>query len=158
MDGMWVGMTWLHAAGIVAVLGPYAVLAVVLLPALRGSLEGEQLGLTIASFARRSRLLLVPGVAMLLVSGVYLMVTAGRYGGVGNLFATTWTVLLTVKHMVVLVMVALGIAIDWLARSIGAETDDGARRTLVGVLGLAAEGMTVLGAIVLLLTAAAQVS
>jgi uncharacterized membrane protein len=116
------------------------------------------MGRAVASIGRRSRPMLVLAVVLFLVSGIYLLVSAGRYSGAGNLFATTWTTLLTVKHLVVLVMLGLGVAVDRLSLAVGDAATDDERRTLAGVLGLATEGMTALGALVLVLTAAAQAS
>ncbi len=84
--------------------------------------------------------------------------TAGRYDGLGNLFASSWTTLITVKHLVVLVMLVLAVAVDRLAMAVSRATSDEPRRTALGVLHLAAEGTTALGLLVLLLTAAAQAS
>jgi uncharacterized membrane protein len=158
MDIAWVGMTWLHAVGMVALLGYYGIVAAVVLPVLSRSMSGEPLGRTVAAMGRRSRPLVALAVVLFLVSGVYLLVSAGRYDGAGNLFASTWTTLLTVKHLVVLVMVAVGVAIDRLAAAAGEASTDESRRTMLGTLGLACEGMTALGVLVLLLTAAAQAS
>lgn len=158
MDTIWIAMTWLHAVGMVSLLGYYAIMAVVILPALSRSLDGAPLGQAVQAVGRRSRPLVVGAVVVFLVSGIYLLVTAGRYGGAGNLFASQWTVLMTAKHLVVLVMLALALVVDRLAGAAGDAPNDEARRTALGALDLAAEGMTVLGAVVLLLTAAAQAS
>ncbi len=158
MDPTLVGMSWLHQAAIVTLLGYYAVLATVLLPALERSLDGNQLARAVGSIGRRSRVLAVGSVVMFLVTGTYLLVTAGRYHGLGNLFASSWTTLITVKHLVVLVMLMLAVAVDRLAMAVSRATSDEARRTALGVLHLAAEGTTALGLLVLLLTAAAQTS
>jgi uncharacterized membrane protein len=158
MDATWVAMTWLHTVGLVGLLGYYAVLAVAVLPGLSRALAGRELGAAVGAVGRRSRPLVVASIALFLVSGIYLLVTAGRYDGVGNLFATTWTTLITVKHLVVLLMLALAVAVDQLAAAAGSADGEASRETTLGLLSLAAQGMTVLGLLVLLLTAAAQAS
>ncbi len=158
MDPTLVGMSWLHQAAIVVLLGYYAVLATVVLPALERSLDEDQLGRAVGTIGRRSRALAVGSVVVFLVTGTYLLMTAGRYDGLGNLFASTWTTLITVKHLVVLVMLVLAIAVDRLGIAVSRASTEEARRTALGVLRLAAEGMTALGLLVLLLTAAAQAS
>lgn len=158
MDATWVAMTWLHAMGMVGLLGYYAVLAIAVLPALSRTLDGQELGAAVAAVGRRSRPLVVGAIALFLVSGIYLLVTAGRYNGAGNLFATTWTTLITVKHLLVLLMLALAAGVDQLAVATSRSDTAEARRTTLGLLSIAAQGMTVLGVLVLLLTAAAQAS
>lgn len=156
MSTTWVAMTWLHQASIVALLGYYLVLAVVVLPALQRALDGHELGASIGTIGRRSRPLVGTTIVVFLVTGTYLLLSAGRYDGLGNLFASTWTVLLTVKHLVVLLMLLVAFAVDRLSVAVAQAADGEARRTALGMLGLAAQGMTVLGLVVLLLTAAAQ--
>lgn len=156
MDVVHVAAIWLHALAMVIVLGYYAILSRVVLPALTRSLDGAALGRAVPAVERRA--LPVVGVAIVafVVTGIYLLAIDGRYGGVGS-FATTWAMLMLIKHVVVAVMVVLGIGIDRLAAALGDASDDGRGRTF-DLLVLGADGMTVLGAIVLLLTAAAQLS
>jgi uncharacterized membrane protein len=156
MDATWVAMTWLHAVGMVVLLGYYTILGLVILPGLARALDGASLGSAIAAVGRRSRPLVLLAIAAFLVSGIYLMVTAGRYSGLGNLFASTWTTLITIKHLLVLIMLAVAVGVDQLSVAVGHAGSDEARRTDVGLLGLAAQVMVALGAVVLLLTAAAQ--
>jgi uncharacterized membrane protein len=156
MSATWVAMTWLHQASIVALLGYYATLALVVLPGLSRSLDGEARGRTIGAIGRRSRPMVIGTVIVFLVSGTYLLVSAGRYDGIGNLFSSTWTVLLTIKHLVVLLMIVVAIGVDRLSASVAATEDDAPGKTTLGMLDLAVQGMTVLGLVVLLLTAAAQ--
>jgi uncharacterized membrane protein len=158
MDATWVAMTWLHAVGMVVLLGYYTVLALAVLPGLSRALDGVSLGTAVKAVGRRSRPPVVLAIVAFLVSGIYLMVTAGRYSGAGNLFASTWTTLITIKHLLVLVMLAVAVGVDQLALAVGRAASDEARRTAFGALGLATQAMVVLGAIVLLLTAAAQAS
>jgi len=156
MSATWVAMTWLHQVSIVAVLGYYATLALVVLPVLGRTLDGAALGRSIALVGRRSRPLLITTIVVFVVSGTYLLLSAGRYDGLGNLFASTWTVLLTVKHLLVLLMIVIAIGVDRLSASMARVAGDEARRTALGMLGLSVQGMTILGLLVLLLTAAAQ--
>lgn len=156
MSATWVAMTWLHQVSIVALLGYYAVLAVILLPALSKALDGDALARSIGVLGRRSRPLVITTIIVFLVTGTYLLVSSGRYDGIGNLVASTWTVMLTVKHLLVLLMLVLAFVIDRLSMAVADAGGDEAGRTTLGMLGLSAQGMTVLGLLVLLLTAAAQ--
>jgi uncharacterized membrane protein len=158
MDATWVAMTWLHALGMVGLLGYYAVMTFVVLPSLSRSFDGDRLGEVVQALGRRSRPLVAGAIVLFLVSGAWLMLTSGRYDGLGNLFASTWTTLLTVKHLLVLVMLALTVGADRLAAGAGRSSTDEARQITFGTLELAMQGSTVLGALILLLTAAAQAS
>lgn len=158
MDGVWVAASWVHALGMVVLLGYYGILGRIVLPALARTLEGEVLGRTVLQVERRALPLMVLAVVLFTATGTYLLAVDDHYQGLGNLFASTWTTLVTVKHMVVVVMVALGVGVDRLAVAVAEAATESARSRMLGILGLAAEGMTALGALVLLLTAAAQAS
>ena len=156
MDVVHVAAVWLHAVAMVIVLGYYAILSRVVLPALSRALDGAALGRAVPAVERRALPVVGVAIVVFVITGVYLLAVDGRYAGVGS-FATTWAMLMLVKHVVVGVMVVLGIGIDRLAAAVGEASDEGRGRTL-DLLVLGMDGMTVLGAIVLLLTAAAQLS
>jgi uncharacterized membrane protein len=155
MDLAQVGATWLHLLATVAMIGYYAILGLVILPAIRGLVPAPALGESIAAIERRATPVIIGSLAIFLATGVFLMTTDPRYGGVGNVAGSTWSTLFLVKHVVVLVMVGVGVYVDALVvrRFAAAETPDpSAVRLLVLSCGL----MTLLGAVVLFLTAAAQ--
>ena len=156
MDAGAIGAAWLHALGMVVVLGYYGILGRIVLPALSRSLDGEALGRAVVAIERRALPVVLLAIVLFTVTGIILLLGDERYAGLGNLFASTWTTLMTVKHMVVVLMVALGIGIDRMAAGIGQAATDDARRRDIEILVLAVDAMTALGAIVLLLTAAAQ--
>jgi uncharacterized membrane protein len=156
MDATWVAMTWLHAVGMVGLLGYYAAMTFVVLPALSRAFDGPQHAQVVQAVCRRSRPLVIGAVVLFLVSGTWLLVSGGRYGGLGNVFASTWTTLLTVKHLLVIVLLALAVGADRLAVAAGQAASDESRQITLGTLELAMQGSTVVGALILLLTAAAQ--
>jgi uncharacterized membrane protein len=156
MDLVQVGATWLHLLATVALLGYYAILCLVVLPAIRGVLPARELGESIAALERRATPVILGSLVIFLATGVFLMTTDSRYGGVGDVASSTWSSLLLGKHLVIGVMVAIAVYIDALVvRGFAAPGSPGqpaALRRLAQSAGL----MTVLGAVVLLLTAAAQ--
>jgi uncharacterized membrane protein len=156
MDATHVVALWLHALSMVVVLGYYGILGRLVLPALVQTVDGPALGRSVAAIERRALPIVLLGIALFVVTGIYLLIKDGRYTGIGE-FASTWSVLMLVKHLVVVAMIALGVGVDRLAAAIGQASDEG-RKRMVDVLVLALDGMTALGAIVLLLTAAAQLS
>ena len=158
MDLVQVGATWLHLIATVAMLGYYAIVGLLVLPVLRRIVPGRELGDSIAAIERRALPLIIGSLAVFLATGVYLMGADARYGGVGDVTGSAWATLFLAKHLVVGVMVGLGVYIDALiVRRIAppeATDQTAAARTLAVVAGV----MTLLGAVVLLLTAAAQAS
>jgi uncharacterized membrane protein len=156
MDLAQVGATWLHLLATVAMIGYYAILGLVVLPAIRGLVPAPALGGSIAAIERRATPLIIGSLVIFLATGVFLMTTDPRYGGVGDVSGSTWATLFLVKHVVVLAMVGVGVYIDALVvrRFAAAEAPDDP--AAVRLLILACSVMTLLGAVVLFLTAAAQ--
>jgi uncharacterized membrane protein len=158
LDLVPVGARWLHLVATVTMIGFYAVLGLLVLPVLTRVVTARQLGDTIAAVERRALPVIIGSLAIFLATGVYLMGADARYGGVGDVTGSAWATLLLAKHLVVAVMVGLGVYIDAIiARRMAPpeETDQvAAARRLTVVAG----AMTVLGAVVLFLTAAAQAS
>ncbi len=159
MDLIQAGALWLHALATVILLGYYALLALLILPVLRRTLAGPSLGAAIGAIERRALPLVVGAVAVFLVTGGYLMLTDTRYGGLGDFFGTSWAILILVKHAVVLVMVGIGVYVDLLVvPDVALAATEPDRDLAMHRLATAANAMTLLGALVLLLTAAAQAS
>lgn len=158
MDLMPVGATWLHLIATVAMLGYYAIVGLLVLPVLRRIGPGRELGETIAGIERRALPVIIGALAVFLATGVYLMGADPRYGGVGNVTGSTWATLFLAKHLVVGVMVGLGVYFDTLVVRRIAPPEATAQAAAVRSLTVVAGVMTLLGAVVLLLTAAAQAS
>ena len=155
-----VGVTvavWLHALSTVIVLGYYGILGRIVLPALERSLSGPRLGQAIVAIERRAVPVLGISVVAFTVTGVYLLLVDPSFDGLGR-FGSTWASLMLVKHLLVGLMVVGGVGVHWLAgRVADPDLDDEHQRASLGHLRLAAEAMTGVGAVILLLTAAAQV-
>ena len=159
MDIVQAAAAWLHSLATVALLGYYALLALVILPVLRRVVNGPALGRVIPEIERRALPVVLASVGTFVVTGLYLMVTDDRFVGIGHFFGSTWSTLIVVKHVVVVGLVGLGAAIDLLiVPAIASPVDEPARAVAVSRLARGASAIAVLGAIVLLLTAAAQAS
>ncbi|MEW5989909.1 MAG: hypothetical protein AB1736_01010 [Chloroflexota bacterium] len=158
MDVMQVGATWLHLLATVAMLGYYAVFGLVLLPVIARIVPAAELRAAVVAVEGRAMPLIIGSLIVFLATGIYLMVSDPAYGGLGDVGGSTWATLFLVKHLVVGAMVGVGVVIDALVvrRFAGPRSPDQAAaiRLLVGASGL----MTLLGAMVLLLTAAGQAS
>ena len=157
MDGAQVVAVWLHTLALVIAWGYYGVLGRIILPALERTLEQPQRAATLAAIERRALPLVILSLVLLTVTGAYLLVSDARYAGLGNLFASSWTTLLLVKHVLVVGLIVVGVGVDMLIRQAAEATTDRARTSATGFAALAADGATGLGALIVLLTAMAQV-
>jgi uncharacterized membrane protein len=158
VDLVQVGATWLHLVATVALIGYYAILGLLVIPALRKTVPAREVAASVVAVEGRALPMIFGSLAIFLATGVFLMANDARYGGVGDVSGSTWATLLLVKHVVVLAMVGLGVYIDALVarRFAGPEAID--QPAPVQRLEIAAGVMTLLGAVVLLLTAYAQAS
>ena len=156
MDAIEVGALWLHTLAMVIVLGYYGILARVVLPALRKVLDGDALVVAVPAMERRALPIVLLAIVLFVVTGIYLLVNGDQYAGIGD-FSNTWSTMMLVKHLLIVGMIALGVVVDRLARAVGDASGEGLPRAL-DVLALAAEATMVLGVIVLLLTAIAQLA
>ncbi|HSO30078.1 MAG TPA: CopD family protein [Candidatus Sulfomarinibacteraceae bacterium] len=155
MDLVQVGATWLHLLATVALVGYYAVVGLIVLPAVRQTVPAREFGETIGAVERRALPVIVGALIVFLATGVSLMGNDPSYEGVGNVTGSAWATLLLAKHLVVLVMVGLGAYIDALIARRFATGDPG-QPAPVRRLSIAVGAMTLLGAVVLLMSAVAQ--
>ncbi len=147
-----------HTLAFVIAWGYYGILGRIVLPALERSLEGPALAASVGSIERRALPLVVLSALLFTITGTYLLVASPQYAGLGNLFASSWTTLLLLKHVLIVLLVALGVGVDVYARRLEGAGDEAERAAALRRLSLAAEATTGLGALVVLLTAAAQAS
>lgn len=148
----------LHTVAFVIAWGYYGVLGRMVLPGLERSLDRTAQAAALAAIERRALPLIALSLVLFTVTGTYLLVVDSHYAGLGNVFASTWTTLMLVKHGLVVGLVGLGLVVDRLIRRAGEATSDGDRAAVLRRVGLGAEGASGLGAAIVLLTAAAQVA
>jgi uncharacterized membrane protein len=158
MDYAQAGAVAIHTLAMILVVGYYGILGRVILPALRGSLAGPVLATTLVSVERQARPLLLPSVGLFVATGAFLLLADDQSEGIGNFFASTWTTLMLAKHGLIVVMVVLAGIVDFLVSEVSYAETDLDRDRLMGRLGLATEATTGVGALVVLLTAVAQVA
>lgn len=149
---------WLHTLAFVIAWGYYGVLGRMVLPALQRSLDQPAQTAALVGVERRARPLLVLSVVLFTATGTYLLFVDPDYQGLGNVFASTWTTLMLVKHVLVVAWVMLAVMVDRFIRRVGEATSDAARGSALRRLKLSAEGATGLGALIVLLTVAAQLA
>ena len=95
---------------------------------------------------------------LFVITGTYLLVVDPSYAGLGNLFASTWTTLMAVKHVVVIALVAVAVVMDRLISRLPTCRTGSDEAECIRRVRWSAEAATALGAVIVLLTAAAQVS
>jgi len=156
MDVLQLLALWIHTLAFVIAWGYYGILGRILLPALERSLDGPARARTLAVVERTALPLVLLSMALFVVTGSYLLFIDPRYAGLGNFFTNSWTTLMLIKHLIIIVLIALGVTIDVLIRRLVEVTDDATRASVLRRIRLAAEGATGLGALIVLLTAAAQ--
>lgn len=138
--------------------GYYGILGRIALPALERALDQRTLPVVLMELERRAVPLVVLSAVLFTLSGTYLLVTDPHYAGLGNVFASSWTLLMLGKHAVVIGFVGLAIAVHLLIPRIARTADGRGRKRDLRWLGFSAEGATGVGALVVLLTAVAQVA
>ncbi len=159
MDVAQAVVTWIHSLATVGLLGYYAVLGLVLVPALRQTVDAPTIGRVIPGIERRALPMILTAIVVFVVTGTYLLVTDSRFLGLGHTFANTWSTLIVVKHVVVVGLVGIGVYIDlMIIPDIARPIDEAFQAAAVRRLGRSAAAIAVLGTVVLLLTAAAQAS
>jgi len=136
----------------------YALLAFVVVPVLRRTLDAPTLGRVIPEIERRALPVIIAAVVVFVVTGAYMLSTDAQFQGLGHAFVNTWSTLIVIKHAVVIVLVGFGVYIDLLV----VPTCAAGRRGVPGGRRPPARpeptAIAALGTVVLLLTAAAQAS
>jgi uncharacterized membrane protein len=137
---------WLHTLATIVMVGHYLLLALAYLPALRRTVDTQSLPAVLASVSVSIRTWMLAALLVFAGTGVYLVLVNDAYHGLGQ-FTNAWSMLMLVKHLLVLVMIVLGFRFNSGIRP-GAALPAGFDRQLAVV--------TLCGLLVLLLTAFAQ--
>ncbi len=157
MDVVHAGAITLHTLAMIVVLGYYIVLGRVVVPTLRLAPDPLEAGRILASIEARALPLIALAVVAFIATGAWLMLTDEQYLGLGTA-PGTWGALILAKHAIVLALVAVAVLVDVLVRDVGrTDVPDTAGGRLRRV-GLASDVVSVLGVVVVVLTAAAQLS
>ena len=144
--------TWLHALATVIFIGHFVLLALIYLPALAKGGNGSLL----SEISKRSRSWMYASLIVFLITGTYLTVVDPNYLGIGK-FNNLWAILMLVKHLLILVMIALGFWYNAILR-VGPmmSSNHGADQAILRFQGYV-NIMAILGVLVLLFTAFSQV-
>lgn len=140
---------WLHALATVVFIGHYLLLSTIYLPALANN------GTILSEISKRSRSWLYISLGIFLVTGTYLTLIDPNYLGIGN-FGNLWAILMLVKHLLIVGMIGLGFWYNALLRVGPMMSSNNSGELGIGRFRQYSNLMAISGAIVLLLTAIAQ--
>ena len=144
--------TWLHTLATVVFIGHYLFLGLVYLPVFERQAKGSALRELLEQVSARLRPYFGSSLLIFLVTGTHLMLVNEDYLGLGNFFGNAWSILIVIKHVLVLAFLALAIFSE---RAIMAKISDNNPQAL-GQFRLALGANLFLGFLILLLTTAAQ--
>ncbi len=146
---------WLHSLAMTVFIGHYLLLALIYLPAMRQN-PLDVTGPILSRFSRQSRRWMYASLVVFMLTGIYLMFLDPNYMGVGK-FGNIWSMMMLVKHIVILVMIGAGFWFNAIWRvgpmmSSRNSAELGYRRFKLYV-----NIMAISGVLVLFLTAVAQI-
>jgi uncharacterized membrane protein len=144
---------WLHALATVIMIGHYLLLTLLYLPVLAKENGG---GAILSAISKRSRIWLYASLVIFAVTGVHLMFGDPSYNGVGD-FGNLWSVLMLVKHLLIMGMIVLGFWFNAILRVGPMMSSNNGAVQAIARFGLYSKLMAGSGLLVLLLTALAQV-
>lgn len=141
---------WLHALATVVLIGHYLLLSTIYLPVLE-----KNNGIALSEISKRSRSWLYVSLLIFLLTGVYLMFVDPSYLGIGN-FSNLWSVMMLVKHLLIVVMIGLGFWFNAFLRVGPMMASNNNAELGIRRFRTYSNWMAILGVWVLLLTALAQ--
>lgn len=140
---------WFHSLATVVFIGYFVVQALVDVPALAANNDGQAL----SEISKRSRPWLYASMFTVAVTGIYLMLVDPKYLGIGS-FSNSWSIAMLLKHILVVIMIAIGFWFNAIMR-VGPAMFSGGQPA-IGRYARYVNAMAVCGAIVLLLTTFAR--
>jgi uncharacterized membrane protein len=143
---------WLHTLATVVFIGHYLFLGLVYLPVFEHQSKGKALRELLEDVSARLRPYFGASLLIFIVTGTYLMMINEAYLGLGEVFGNAWSILIVVKHVLVLAFLVLAIFSE---RAIMVKISDEQSRVLKQFR-LTLYANTVLGLLILLLTTVAQ--
>ncbi len=98
---------WLHSLGTILLIGHYLLLSLIYLPAFMSHQDDSVSGMILSDISKRSRNWLYASLVIFIATGIYLLLIDPNYLGVGD-FGNLWSILMLVKHILILGMVGVG--------------------------------------------------
>lgn len=101
--------TWLHFIVLVIWIGHMFNSLLLFSPLASTYVHKDVYGDFIAEYRRRDQPVAMSCIAIFIVTGIVLTLLDPEYEGIGNFFANTWSIMLFIKHLLVLAMIGLGV-------------------------------------------------
>ncbi len=98
---------WLHSLATVFFIGHFLLFTSIYLPVFLKYQSEPTSGMILSEISNRSRVWLYIALVIFIITGVYLTLIDQNYLGLGS-FANTWSVLMLIKHILVVVMILIG--------------------------------------------------
>lgn len=99
--------TWLHSLATIVMIGYFVFTSLIFLPVLARQLSPDALRGLLEHISARLKPYFAGSVLIFLVTGTHLMLVNDAYMGLGDIFANSWSILIVVKHVLVLAFLAL---------------------------------------------------
>jgi uncharacterized membrane protein len=147
--------TWLHALATVVFIGHFVLLALIYLPAMKDKPD-IPVGVILGAFSKQSRHWMYAALIIFMITGIHLTLVDPNYLGVGD-FGNLWSILMLVKHILILGMIAAGFWFNTILRVGPMLVSKTGSSQAMDRFRLYNNGMAVTGILVLLLTALSQV-
>jgi uncharacterized membrane protein len=145
--------TWLHVMATVVFVGYYLFTGLIYLPVFERCLQANALRDILEQVSARLRPFFGGSLLIFLITGTYLMLINRNYLGLGNFFANPWSVLIIIKHVLILAFLVVAVFSE---RAYLGQISDQKPQALKNFR-FALNINTILGVIIILLTSFAQV-
>ena len=144
--------TWLHGIATIVWIGYYVFTSLIYLPVFARQMQADVLRDLLEQVSARLRPFFGGALLIFLVTGTHLMLINENYLGLGNFFANPWSILIVIKHVLVLAFLALAVFSE--RAFLGQISDE--KPEALKQFRWALNINTILGVIILLLTSIAQ--
>jgi uncharacterized membrane protein len=154
MSAYLVGLsTWLHVLATIVWIGYYVFTSLIFLPVFVRRMNANDLRDLLEQLSARLRPFFGGALLIFLVTGTHLMLINENYLGLGSFFGNAWSVLIVIKHVLVLPFLVLAVFSERAYLSQISDQKPQALKQFRWAVNINA----VLGMVILLLTSIAQV-
>lgn len=101
--------TWLHALATIVMVGYYMFTSLIYLPILERQMQANALRDLLEQISARLRPFFGGSLLIFLITGTHLMLINQNYLGLGNFFGNPWSILIVIKHVLVVTFLALAV-------------------------------------------------
>jgi len=144
--------TWLHALATIIMVGYFVFAGMIYLPVFERQMQANALRHLLEQVSARLKPFFGGSLLIFLVTGTHLMLINESYLGLGDFFANLWSVLIVVKHVLVVVFLALAVLPERAFLGKISDENPGALKKFRWSLNI----NTILGMVIILLTTIAQ--